>query len=202
MLRELILPSGTNLQEDPWNSAVLVTPRHSVRMKWNAEAIRQHCTKSKETLYIVRAEDTVKGTPLMLAERIALLDVTNGARGTIVGIMLNPKEPPLPNAPIVRLKFLPSYILVRKICHQECSPSTVRYDRSVFVHRLSLPGTDDASSYRRHSPAANRRCPQHIQHVRCAVEKLWTRDHSVAARVQRRVIFRPKQLPGVATGRR
>ena len=149
MLRELILPSGTNLQEDPWNSAVLVTPRHSVRMKWNAEAIRQHCTKSKETLYIVRAEDTVKGTPLMLAERIALLkrkvagsgkskhgelqeevefaigmkvmvtenletdlDVTNGARGTIVGIMLNPKEPPLPNAPIVRLKFLPSYILV------------------------------------------------------------------------------------------
>ena len=151
MLRELILPSGTNLQEDPWNSAVLVTPRHSVRMKWNAEAIRQHCTKSKETLYIVRAEDTVKGTPLTLAERIALLkrkvtgsgkskhgelqevelaiemkvmvtvnletdlDVTNGARVSIVGIMLNPKGPPLPNTPIVRLKFLPSYILVKWI---------------------------------------------------------------------------------------
>ena len=121
----------------------------SDRMKWNTEAICQHCTKSKEMLYIVRAEDTVEGTPLTLAERIALLkrkvtgsgkskhgelqevelaigmkvmvtvnletdlDMTNGARVSIVGIMLNPKGPPLPNTPIVRLKFLPSYILVK-----------------------------------------------------------------------------------------
>lgn len=60
-------------KEEPWNSAVLVTPRHSVRMKWNSEAVRQHCTKTHRRLYIACAEDTVKGTPVTLTERIALL---------------------------------------------------------------------------------------------------------------------------------
>ncbi len=73
MLKRLVLPSETNLQEEPWNSAVLVTPCHSVRMKWNAEAVRQHCTRSRETLYIACAEDTVKGTTITLAEKVALM---------------------------------------------------------------------------------------------------------------------------------
>lgn len=150
MLKGLVLPSKMNLQEEPWNSAIHVTPRHSVRMKWNSEAVQQHCTKTHWRLYIACAGDTVKGTPVTLTERIALLkrkvagsgkskhgelqeevelaigmkvmvmenlemdlDVMNGACGTVVGIMLNLKEPPPDNTPIVRLRYLPSYVLVK-----------------------------------------------------------------------------------------
>jgi len=41
------------------------------------------------------------------------LDVTNGARGEIVDIILHPDEPPLGDDSIVTLKYLPSYILVK-----------------------------------------------------------------------------------------
>ena len=41
------------------------------------------------------------------------LDVTNGARGTLVNIVLHPDEPPLGDEPIVHLKYLPSYLLVK-----------------------------------------------------------------------------------------
>ncbi len=50
----------------------------------------------------------------MVTENLEMdLDVTNGARGTIVGIMLNPKEPTPANVPIVKLRHLPSYVLVK-----------------------------------------------------------------------------------------
>ena len=41
------------------------------------------------------------------------LDITNGARGEIVDIILDPDEPPIGNDPIVTLKRLPAYILVK-----------------------------------------------------------------------------------------
>ena len=41
------------------------------------------------------------------------LDITNGARGVIVDIILDPNEPPIGNDPIVTLKRLPAYILHR-----------------------------------------------------------------------------------------
>jgi ATP-dependent exoDNAse (exonuclease V) alpha subunit len=41
------------------------------------------------------------------------LDVTNGARGEIVEIILDPREPPVGDGAIVELKYLPVYILVR-----------------------------------------------------------------------------------------
>jgi len=41
------------------------------------------------------------------------LDVTNGARGEIVDIILHPDEPPLCTGPIIKLKYLPAYILVK-----------------------------------------------------------------------------------------
>ena len=45
------------------------------------------------------------------------LDVTNGARGEIVNIILHPDEPPISaNEPIVHLKYLPSYLLVKLSC--------------------------------------------------------------------------------------
>jgi hypothetical protein len=41
------------------------------------------------------------------------LDITNGARGTIVDIVLHPDEPEVVDGTIVKLKHLPSYILVK-----------------------------------------------------------------------------------------
>ncbi|KAJ7187076.1 hypothetical protein C8R46DRAFT_1274132, partial [Mycena filopes] len=41
------------------------------------------------------------------------LDLTNGARGEIVDIILHPDEPPVGDEPIVHLQNLPAYILVK-----------------------------------------------------------------------------------------
>ena len=41
------------------------------------------------------------------------LDLTNGARGEIVDIILHPDEPPIGKEPIVKLQRLPAYILVK-----------------------------------------------------------------------------------------
>ena len=41
------------------------------------------------------------------------LDITNGARGIIVDIILNPNEPPLEEGPTITLKHLPECILVK-----------------------------------------------------------------------------------------
>ena len=40
-------------------------------------------------------------------------DITNGARGIITDVVLNPEEPPLDDASIVTLKYLPQCILVK-----------------------------------------------------------------------------------------
>ena len=41
------------------------------------------------------------------------LDITNGARGVITDIILNPDEPPLDEGPVVTLKHLPESVLVK-----------------------------------------------------------------------------------------
>ena len=41
------------------------------------------------------------------------LDVTNGARGEIVDIILDLDKPPVWNEPTIKLKCLPAYILVK-----------------------------------------------------------------------------------------
>ena len=41
------------------------------------------------------------------------LDITNGARGVITDIILNPDEPPLDKGPVVTLKYLPESVLVK-----------------------------------------------------------------------------------------
>ncbi|KAF9040360.1 hypothetical protein BDZ89DRAFT_1060455 [Hymenopellis radicata] len=51
----------------------------------------------------------------MVVENIETdLDIANGARGTIVDIILDPEEPPVPEGEtIIHLKYLPLYILVK-----------------------------------------------------------------------------------------
>jgi hypothetical protein len=54
------------------------------------------------------------GMKVMVTSNIETdLDVTNGARGEIVDIILHHNEPPLGDDPIVTLQHLPLYILVK-----------------------------------------------------------------------------------------
>ncbi|KAJ8516236.1 hypothetical protein ONZ45_g6447 [Pleurotus djamor] len=58
--------------------------------------------------------ELAKGMKVMVTTNLATdLDITNGARGVIVDIILHPDEPPVADDPIVKLKYLPSYILVK-----------------------------------------------------------------------------------------
>lgn len=58
--------------------------------------------------------ELAKGMKVLVTDNVETdLDVTNGARGEIVDIVLHPDEPPITNDPIVKLKYLPSYILVK-----------------------------------------------------------------------------------------
>ena len=61
--------------------------------------------------------DTIQitiGMKVMVTKNIETdLDITNGARGEIVDIILDPDEPPIGNDPIVTLKHLPAHILVK-----------------------------------------------------------------------------------------
>ena len=56
------------------------------------------------------------------------LNMTNGTQGTIVNIVLHPDEPPLGDKPIVYLKYLPSYLLMKVSC----------------THASKLKGSNDA----------------------------------------------------------
>ncbi|KAJ7475396.1 hypothetical protein B0H11DRAFT_1917799 [Mycena galericulata] len=76
MLRSLLVTEGSSTMPDwstdPWRNAALVTPRHSVRTRWNTAALTKHCARAKQRLYICQAEDVVgrEGTALNLEQRI------------------------------------------------------------------------------------------------------------------------------------
>jgi hypothetical protein len=54
------------------------------------------------------------GMKVMVTSNIATdLDITNGARGVITDIILNPEEPPLEDCSIITLKYLPQCVLVK-----------------------------------------------------------------------------------------
>ena len=71
MLRTLIIGQPQHIPEElssvHWRNAPLITPRHAVRERWNSLAVRKECK-----LYVVVAQDTIRGRPLTLAERYAL----------------------------------------------------------------------------------------------------------------------------------
>ena len=55
------------------------------------------------------------GMKVMVTNNIETdLDITNGARGEIIDIILHPDEPPIDaNEAIIRLKYMPAYLLVK-----------------------------------------------------------------------------------------
>ncbi|TFK80876.1 hypothetical protein K466DRAFT_459022, partial [Polyporus arcularius HHB13444] len=85
MLRTLILGGHRGVEDTTsnlsfasvdkgWGDAALVTPRHAVRLKWNAAALRQWCAGKGRQVFICPAEDRIQGRPLTLRERRALLE--------------------------------------------------------------------------------------------------------------------------------
>ncbi|CAE6416282.1 unnamed protein product [Rhizoctonia solani] len=69
-IRGLILPTTPDaLSIEEWEDALLVTPRHSVRLAWNQMATRRHCTKNGVRLFICPAEDTIDNRRLTITER-------------------------------------------------------------------------------------------------------------------------------------
>ncbi|KAH9971591.1 hypothetical protein BGW80DRAFT_1159948, partial [Lactifluus volemus] len=58
--------------------------------------------------------ELAKGLKIMVTNNLATdLDITNGARGEIVDIILDEEEPPLPQSSVVRLHKMPRYVLVK-----------------------------------------------------------------------------------------
>lgn len=84
MLRSLILTDKrcpkTDFSSGPWSKALLVTPRHAVRMLWNDEALRKHCQSAKEPLFICEAQDRIGNRTLTWEEKFAALQ-KNGPGG-------------------------------------------------------------------------------------------------------------------------
>jgi hypothetical protein len=172
LLRNLIITNPnspqTNYNEEPWKSAVLITPRHAVRRLWNTAAAKKTCVNNGKPLLLSTAIDLVDGKPLSLAERFGVLtkagekkdggeeraglmktveltigmpvmvtlnvhtelDIANGSRGEIVGIVLHPLEKDRKEGDCIwNLTRPPSYILIRllrtKIQHLSDLPAKV-----------------------------------------------------------------------------
>nr|GAT44292.1 predicted protein [Mycena chlorophos] len=73
MLRSLRVDGSvggkTRWTEQPWDSAVLVTPRHSARILWNAESLRKHQAVTGHHVYRCQAEDRISRTGAELSMR-------------------------------------------------------------------------------------------------------------------------------------
>ena len=76
MLRSLVIEKNSSHADDfvrdPWNDAALVTPRHAVRVQWNNAALRKICRKSGRSIFVCRAEDTIKGRSMGMREKYTL----------------------------------------------------------------------------------------------------------------------------------
>lgn len=92
--------------------------------------------KRKDLLATV---EVVKGMKVMVTNNVETdLDVTNGARGAIMGIVLHPDKAPIGDKSEVTLKYLPAYILI-KLGQTQVTPLEGLEDSSpLFQSRLHL----------------------------------------------------------------
>ena len=74
--KESVLP---DMSKEPWKDAVLITPRHAVRERWNHAALHRHATQSGNRLYISPAEDTIgrQREELSMKERVMVAGMKN-----------------------------------------------------------------------------------------------------------------------------
>ena len=115
---------------------------------------------------------------VMITSNITInLDIMNGARGTVADIILNPQEPPLGDAPVVELNYLPQCVLIKlnRACHatrqsrrrrytdiscqiininyppeevKNCDTYQIPHHGRLRPHRLSLSRPNDTTSHR------------------------------------------------------
>ena len=69
----------------PWDEAILVTPRHSVRNLWNEHALARHCMKTGNQRYIVPAEDISRdgSQDLSMEARLAIAGLEDKKTGKL-----------------------------------------------------------------------------------------------------------------------
>lgn len=80
LLRDLIVTNSKaeiDYDSEPWNSALLVTPRHNIHHAWNTAMAKKHCLLTKQPLIVFHAVDTIGGHPLSLAKQYVVLTKTN-----------------------------------------------------------------------------------------------------------------------------
>jgi len=85
MLRQLVLSHKscpvTNFTCSPWQDAILVTPRHTVRMKWNSMSAKTRTQTLQISLIKCPAFDTIQGLQLSLEEKFAVATKPCTGRG-------------------------------------------------------------------------------------------------------------------------
>lgn len=120
----------TDFSRDPWNSAVLVTPRHAVRMDWNRACGVKHCQMTENVLYVSLANDSIDGRPLTNRERRAVLSKREG-------------DLPLPDAVelAIGMKVMVTYNIATEIDITNGARGTV-YD--IILEEDTEPDQDNA----------------------------------------------------------
>ncbi|CUA71576.1 Structural maintenance of chromosomes protein 4 [Rhizoctonia solani] len=92
MLKDLVLTNPNCKQPDfgsaLWRDCVLVTPRHSVRTRWNEAAVERHCRQTGHQLFICPAEMTVMGNngrrPITIWEKYVIaLSRSDGKKSSL-----------------------------------------------------------------------------------------------------------------------
>jgi hypothetical protein len=130
----------------PWRDAILITPRNSVRSRWNKLSVIKHCEYYHNVLYIIPPEETLDEEPLSMQQRLitaqmpmdqtehlpayvylslgmkvmvtcniaTTVNLANGSRGTIVDIILDPRESQLVTTNnTVHLRFPPALVVLQ-----------------------------------------------------------------------------------------
>ena len=79
--------------------------------------IREGGKRQRKSNDLPATVEITVGMKVMVTSNIETdLDITNGACGEIVDIILHPDEPTLEDGLVVKLKYLPAYVLVRLMC--------------------------------------------------------------------------------------
>ncbi len=80
----------------------------------HAVAMRGQSVNRRRRQDLPRTVELAKGMKVLVTSNLETdLDLTNGARGVIVDIVLDPEEPPIGEGPVIHLQHLPLYVLVK-----------------------------------------------------------------------------------------
>jgi hypothetical protein len=77
MLDELVIGGAEDLSGSEWDEAILITPRHAVRRRWNDEALRRHCRRAGERIYFCPAEDSIGTRDVTKEEKWVIVNAAN-----------------------------------------------------------------------------------------------------------------------------